>query len=74
METNDKLRAKLAGVSHGSYHLPEAQRYGGDLVFAQDASTHALVSIAESLATLASCVTDYGSTVPYIRTGKVGGE
>lgn len=44
-----------------------------DKVSLNIAQTHALISIAKSLATLASAVGDYGSTVPYVRTGKVGG-
>lgn len=73
-----KLREERPAVSH----VTESERLLRlDFPMSQDieqAKIHALLAQVEQTKRLAdlleSIITDYGSTVPYIRTGKVGGE
>jgi hypothetical protein len=69
-----------APVSQEVDHLAEAAEWvdefrldTGNSAAIELAKSHALISIAASLATLAGCVSTYGSTRPYFVQGKVGG-
>ncbi len=63
-------------------HMTEATRYASrDFPTSQDAELakiHALLAQAEQTKRLAdlleSIISDYGSSVPYLKVGKVGGE